>query len=123
MGRRTVITYVDDIDREELAPDEVRNVNFGFRGTDYVLDLSELNAEIFAEELEPYLKVARKVRASSGPRQAKGTLSANAARVQRAKRNQRIRDWANDNGFVVSSRGKLSDEVITAYEVANPQDI
>ncbi|MGV0869649.1 histone-like nucleoid-structuring protein Lsr2 [Corynebacterium kalidii] len=125
MGRRTVITYVDDIDREELAPDEVRTVKLGYRGSEYVLDLSELNAEILAEELEPYLKVARKL-----PRTATGTASAGAGRGASGKagasadaaRNGRIREWARETGREVSARGRIAADVISAYEDAHPED-
>ncbi|MCJ7857555.1 histone-like nucleoid-structuring protein Lsr2 [Corynebacterium kalidii] len=128
MGRRTVITYVDDIDREELAPDEVRTVKLGYRGSEYVLDLSELNAEILAEELEPYLKVARKL-----PRTATGTASAGAGRGTSGKagastssadaaRNGRIREWARETGREVSARGRIAADVISAYEDAHPED-
>lgn len=34
------------------------------------------------------------------------------------ERNQRIRTWANANGYEVSDRGRLSSEVISAYEQA-----
>lgn len=111
------MTYVDDIDREELTEDEVRVVEFGYRGADYVLDLSELNAAILDEELEPYLEVARKKPRGSGVRTPapKGQKSDSA-------RNKRIRDWANANGRAVSARGKIAADVISDYEAANPQD-
>jgi hypothetical protein len=122
MGRRTVITYVDDIDHEELASDEVRTVKLGYRGSEYVLDLSELNAEILAEELEPYLKVARKL-----PRTATGNKSAGAGRGAStssadAARNGRIREWARETGREVSARGRIAADVISAYEDAHPED-
>ncbi|WP_291478806.1 Lsr2 family protein [Corynebacterium sp.] len=132
MGRRTVITYVDDIDREELAPDEVRTVKLGYRGAEYVLDLSELNAEILAEELEPYLKAARKLprttagagstgtgrtaTGSTGSSGSSGTSAADAAR------NGRIREWARETGREVSARGRIAADVISAYEEAHPED-
>ncbi|MDN5684096.1 Lsr2 family protein [Corynebacterium glyciniphilum] len=121
MGRRTVMTFVDDIDQEELAPDEVRTVKFGYRGADYVLDLSELNAAILDEELEPYLGAARKLpkNASAGAGRSSSTSSSSASD---AARNRRIRQWANENGREVSTRGKIAADVISDYEAAHPGD-
>lgn len=122
-----MITFVDDIDQEELAPDEVRTVKFGYRGADYVLDLSELNAAILDEELEPYLGAARKlpksVSAGTG-RSSSASSSASSASTSasNAARNRRIRQWANDNGREVSARGKIAADVISDYEAAHPED-
>ncbi|WP_312977516.1 Lsr2 family protein [Corynebacterium sp.] len=124
MGRRTVITFVDDIDQEELAPDEVRTVKFGYRGADYVLDLSELNAAILDEELEPYLGAARKLpkNASAGAGRSSSTSSSASSSASDAARNRRIRQWANENGREVSARGKIAADVIRDYEAAHPGD-
>ncbi|MGN0097121.1 MAG: Lsr2 family protein [Corynebacterium sp.] len=121
MGRRTVITFADDIDQEELAPDEVRTVKFGYRGADYVLDLSELNAAILDEELEPYLGAARKLPKSASAGTARSS-SPSSSSASDAARNRRIRQWANENGREVSARGKIAADVISDYEAAHPED-
>ncbi|MEJ6550117.1 Lsr2 family protein [Corynebacterium sp. USCH3] len=121
MGRRTVMTYVDDIDQEELSPEDVRTVKFGYRGADYVLDLSELNAEILAEELEPYLRVAKKVPRGAGVGRT-ASASSSSAPSSDAARNRRIREWAVETGREVSARGRIAADVISDYEAAHPQD-
>lgn len=119
MARQQIITYVDDIDHEELTADEVRVVEFGYRGTEYTVDLSELNAAIFDEEMEPFLVAARKLppQLSAAGRPGRGTSSS-----QDKARNRRIRAWAVENDRPVSSRGKIAADVIQAYEAVHPQD-
>lgn len=108
MAKQTVVTevLVDDLDGS--AAD--RTVNFSWDGTSYEIELSKKNAQAFERAIKPYVEVARKARASrarrSNSRGAKRDLSA-------------IRDWAAQNGFEVSTRGRIAASIIDAYEAAN----
>lgn len=64
-------------------------MRFGIEGTEYVLDLSEDNAQEFHRLLEPYVNVARKTTATYTPRRE----SVSAGDDSRA-----IRQWAQDQG-------------------------
>jgi hypothetical protein len=109
MAKQTVVTeiLVDDIDG---TPGE-RTVNFTWDGVSYEIELSKKNAVAFEKVVKPYTEAARRVRASRGRRGGgRGSAKQNLAA---------IREWAAQNGFDVSSRGRIASSVIDAYEAAN----
>lgn len=103
MARTMKVVLTDDIDG--TPADET--LEFALDGTDYEIELNSDNAAKFREALEPYISKARRV---SGSRASK--KKATTSRFDPVK----VRDWARDNGFEVSERGRLSSEVIEAYE-------
>ena len=103
MARTMKVVLTDDIDG--TPADET--VEFALDGTDYEIELNSDNAAKFREVLEPYISKARRV---SGSRTSKKKVT--SSRFDPVK----VRDWARDNGFEVSERGRLSSEVIEAYE-------
>lgn len=122
MARQQKTTYVDDIDKVDLGADEVRVIDFAYRGSDYSIDLSELNAAIFDEEMAPFLAAARKVPRTSGASRSAASSRTSGTSAQDRARSRRIRAWALDNDREVSSRGRISADIIRDYEAANPQD-
>ena len=103
MARTMKVVLTDDIDG--TPADET--IKFSIDGTDYEIELNSDNAAKFREVLEPYISKARRV---SGSRTSK--KKSTTSRFDPMA----VRDWARDNGFEVSSRGRLSSEVIEAYE-------
>jgi hypothetical protein len=101
MAQRVSITLVDDLDGAEAAG----TVAFGLDGTNYEIDLSEVHAKELRTALEGFIAVARKV---SGRKRAK--KSTHSARE--------IRQWAQEQGMEVSTRGAISAEVVAAYEAS-----
>lgn len=118
MAQRTVVTLEDDIDGG--SADET--ITFALDGVTYEIDLNSDNAHVLREALAPYVGAGRRTggRASAGARSA-GRSSRSAAPVASpARRNDSasIRDWARDNGYTVSDRGRIPGSVIEAYEKA-----
>lgn len=109
MARREVTHYFDDLDNTPLNDDEVHAVRFGLDGTEYVLDLSEDNAQEFHRLLQPYVNVARKITPTRTPRRESVSTRGNS---------RAIRAWAQDQGIKVAARGKIPHEVIEAYTKA-----
>lgn len=115
MAQRVQIDLIDDLNGE-VAQETVR---FGVDGTEYEIDLTTENAEKLRSALSQYVDVARK--ASTG---RKGQSSRNGQRgtsTSRAKRDevQKIRQWAQDNGHNPSSRGRVPQSIVDAYNEAN----
>jgi len=112
MAKRTVTVVVDDLTGEEST--EAETVRFGFGFASYEIDLGPDSRAKFEEALEPYISVARRVAgssSSSGP----ARRSTSGARTDLAQ----VREWANANGHAVSSRGRVSQSVLDAYDAAN----
>lgn len=106
MARKTVVTLIDDID----GGDAVRTVTFSIDGIDYEIDLGSSNLDALAAALDPFVKNARTV----GKRRASSSGGKGAAASGRNL--TEVRAWARENGFTVSDRGRVSAEIMTAYE-------
>lgn len=104
MARKNVTQYFDDLDNTPLDKDELRVIRFGLHGKNYVLDLSEKNAETFLKLLEPYVQVAQET----------------ADRDNRLIEPAAVRKWAQKEGLTVADRGKIPFEIIDAYKQAHP---
>jgi hypothetical protein len=105
MAQRVIHQLVDDLDGTEI-PDGGETVRFGLDRQSYEIDLSPAHATQLRDALTPYVKVARRV------------TSAPARRTSRPQRGnfEAVRAWAAENGYHVAARGRISAEVLTAYE-------
>ena len=104
-------TLVDDLDK--ITP--ATPVTFYVRDQAYMIDLGDENADRlekivadYEEALSEFTKKARRLgRVSTGS--SSGTKGETAA----------IRAWAKENGFEVSTRGRISQEIQDAYDAAH----
>jgi hypothetical protein len=109
MLKKTQVTeLIDDIDGTPATT----SVNFSVGGTQYVIDLSEANLAEFQAALAPYIKHGRRAVARK-PRGVAG----------RAKRQNaaEIRAWGIEKGYLKSTRGRLGQTVIDAYQAAHKE--
>jgi Lsr2 len=111
MAQKVQVILVDDIDGGEAE----ESVSFAIDGVNYEIDLSEGNATALREALAPWVGHARRVggRSGGGRRGSRGGRAAAKADLGD------VRSWARDNGFTVSDRGRVSSEVMSAYEAAH----
>lgn len=106
MAQRVHVTLEDDIDGGKA--DET--VRFGIDGIEYEIDLSKKNARALRDVMSHYVDAGRKVgnkRRATRPRAAGGRGDAN-----------QIRQWAAENGYEISERGRVPARVREAYEAA-----
>ncbi|MGW0252020.1 histone-like nucleoid-structuring protein Lsr2 [Nocardia goodfellowii] len=110
MARKVVVTLVDDYDGKSKAEE---TVSFAVDGVCYEMDLSALNASQLRGIFQQWTPHARKVaRTGRANRSKKGS----GIDSQRAAA---IRTWARKHGHKVSSRGRISAELATAYTAAD----
>lgn len=111
MAKKTVTMteYTDDLDGGKADG----TITFSFNGTNYEIDLSKSNARAFEKALKPYVDAARKVRATRGRGRSGSRGSGPKADLTA------VRDWARENGYTVSERGRLAASVLEAYEAAH----
>ncbi|WP_064256744.1 Lsr2 family protein [Rhodococcus sp. D-6] len=119
MAKKVTVTLIDDVDQESAADE---SVEFGLDGVTYEIDLSEDNAARLREQLEFWIEHARKVGGRKRNKTAAGTApaarksgSGSAGREQTAA----IREWARNNDLPVSARGRISAEIVEAYNKAH----
>jgi hypothetical protein len=117
MAERIVTQLIDDLSGAEIPEGTGERLGFSIRGVAYEIDLSEGNVAKFDKAFAPYIDAARKVR----PRGRARTPSPNRKSNSRMSKQQltAIRNWANKNGFRVSTRGRIPGEVVDAFEAAH----
>ena len=90
-------------------------MSFSLDGVSYEIDLSAANAEALRDAIAPWVGHARKVSGrtprGAGPRGRRPASS-------KADLGD-VRAWARENGYQVSDRGRVSAEVMAAYEGAH----
>ncbi|MFD3705810.1 Lsr2 family protein [Nocardia sp. NPDC058658] len=112
MARKVVVTLIDDFDGTSVAED---TVSFEIDGAAYEIDLSDTNATKLRESFDQWVPYARRIgRAKTAGRQSSAT-----GKSSRRDDLGAIRTWAGENGHTVSSRGRISAEVIAAYDAAS----
>lgn len=112
MAARTVVTLIDDLDGHDVGPDG-RSIAFSFDGIDYQIDLGMKNATRFEKAIGPFVDAATRV----GGR--KGRSKSSARRPAGDTDTQAIREWARENGYEVSDRGRISRTVLQAWKEAS----
>ncbi len=119
MATITTTTLVDDLDGTEAAD----TVAFALDGVSYEIDLSEENAEKLRDALAGYVASARRVDGARRSARAKPAKPAKSVRGPRTapdrEQTAAIREWARANGYEVSERGRLSANVLAAFEAAH----
>ena len=104
MAKKTVVTWIDDIDGSEGAD----TVEFGLDGLTYAIDLSKTNADALRETLSPYVDHARKVGGrGSGPQRPAGGGTSKAARR-----------WAAATGIDVPASGRVPETILAQWRAA-----
>ncbi|NHC46084.1 histone-like nucleoid-structuring protein Lsr2 [Motilibacter aurantiacus] len=111
MAQRVVTELIDDLDGKSAAAE---TVTFGLDGVMYEIDLSEEHAEELRTLLEGHALHGRRLPASRSPRRRGATRPAGEGSDPKL-----IRQWAQEQGYEVSARGRVSKALIEAYEAAH----
>jgi hypothetical protein len=113
MAQKVQVILVDDVDGGEAE----ETVGFALDGVSYEIDVSAENAEALRESISPWIGHARRVGGRASARRA----VAAKARPNSGPRSSLadVRAWARENGFQVSDRGRVSSEVMAAYDEAH----
>jgi hypothetical protein len=111
MAQKVQVILVDDLDGGEAE----ESVTFSLDGVSYEIDLSSENAEALREAIAPWVGHARRVSGRAGRGRGPGRPRAAAAKTDLAD----VRNWARENGYQVSDRGRVSSEVMSAYDGAH----
>lgn len=108
MASRTIVELTDDVDGGKAA----ETVSFGLDGRSYEIDLSAKNAKALRSALDAYVAAGRR----TGSSRARRSTGGGATRDR--EQTQAIREWARASGYKVSERGRISAEILAAYNAA-----
>lgn len=103
MAKKVTVTLSDDLNPDLPADD---TITFSIDGAGYEIDLNQTNIDAFRDNFAPWIAAARHTAGRKQPRRLAGGTKEDLAA---------IRVWAGENGIVVSSRGRISRDVIAAY--------
>ena len=122
MAEKVTVRHICDLHEGEV--DAVAAVPFALEGSSYELDACEEHLAQMRDAFAPYVGAARRAdRASTAgaPRTnpSRGTSRASSSGAGDREQVQAKREWARANGFAVSDRGRLSAEVLQAYDAAH----
>lgn len=106
MARKTQVILTDDIDGSEATG----TVSFALDGVAYEIDLNDNNAQQLRDQLGEWASKARRV----GGRRNTGTRSTGSSNDA-----AKIRTWARENGYEVSERGRVPQEIREAYNATH----
>jgi hypothetical protein len=110
MAQKVLVQFVDDLDGS--SSEDVATVQFGLDGVSYEIDLNAANAERLRKIYAEHVTAARR----TGGRLKPGTRPGGSA--ARSGEAAQIREWALENGFGLSGRGRIPAHVIEAYQEA-----
>ncbi len=120
MAQRVQVLLVCDLHEDEVEGTET--VALGLDGSAYEIDVCDAHAAELRDAFAPYVGAARRAgRAASAPPSRRTSRSGPRSTPAGSDRErvQAIREWARSQGHVVSDRGRLSGEVLAAYEAAH----
>jgi len=111
MAQRVQVILEDDLDGGQAA----ETVEFALDGVSYEIDLSDGNASALRNDFARWVGHSRRSGGRRQTRRRNGGASSGASREELA----RIREWGRNNGYSVSDRGRVSQDVQDAYAAAN----
>lgn len=109
MARQINIELVDDLDGTVLG-EEGQTINFAVNGVEYTIDLAPKNADAFFAALEPYIASAQKVTS---------TRRTSKSKTDKANDSRAVREWARENGYEISDRGRIPSHIFQAFTDAH----
>ena len=112
MAQHFQVRYTDDIDGTDLG-ETANTLSFAFEGKEYSIDLSDDNAQAFQEAVAPYIEAGHRVTGAKTKAARKTTGKTSPADTKA------VREWARENGYDVSDRGRIPANVMQAYAAAS----
>lgn len=107
MAKKVQVILVDDLDGSSPADE---TVVFALDGITYEIDLTSANAQKLRDDLATWIGHADRTG---------GRKSTKKAGPRARRDNSDLREWARQNGYEVSDRGRISAEIQAAYDKAH----
>ncbi|GAA2236432.1 Lsr2 family protein [Rarobacter faecitabidus] len=112
MAQKVQVILEDDIDGGPATS----TVTFALDGTGYEIDLSEENAAKLRDSIAEWIRYARRVGRVNRGQVSKRTTSGQVGGVHKTGE---MRSWLIENGYEVSTRGRISAELQEVFRQAH----
>ena len=119
----SIVTVVDDLDGSQDSTTQTRTFEFG--GSQYEIDLSDVNAKALADAQSAFAEAVKGLRVflNAGRLVSRRKASSASVPARSKEENDAIRNWANSNGFSVSDKGRIPEDAVAAFDAAHaPKD-
>ncbi|QAU06568.1 Lsr2-like DNA bridging protein [Gordonia phage WilliamBoone] len=110
MARIPQVLMVDDLDGRPIEEGEGGTVLFSFQGVDYEIDLRTTNVMKFEKAIDKFISSATRVGGRKRTVRSAPTGDANNLRA--------VRQWARENGYEISSKGRVPQDIMRAFSEA-----
>lgn len=111
MAQKVQVLLLDDIDGSAAA----ETVSFSLDGVSYEIDLNADNARALRDSVAHWIGHARRTSGRAAP--GRPAARRNAAKGDGPTPGE-LREWARANGYQVSERGRISEQIREAYAAA-----
>ncbi len=113
MAKKTILVeeFTDDLDGSKA----LGTTYFSYDGVDYEIDLSKKNKNAFDKALKLYVDAARAVK-PRGKRPQRTAASSTKRKGDKRRDLAAVREWAKSQGMPVADRGRISAEILSAYD-------
>lgn len=122
VAKQVTVQLVDDLDGSVIDDESGEAIEFAVNGVEYSIDLKAKNASEFHKKLGYYIEHATRV----GGRKRKPspyTAATSTVAGKQAKRDpeqtRAIRQWAFDQGYEISERGRIPAGIEEAFNAAH----
>jgi hypothetical protein len=122
VAKRVTTHLVDDIDGSVIDDDSGETIEFAVNGVEYVIDLKAKNATEFHRKLDYYIEHSTRVggrKRKPSPAAAATTAKTGTPATRDPAQTRAIRQWAADEGYEISDRGRIPAAIEEAYNAAN----
>ncbi len=122
MAKVEKVEFVDDFDGKSVEPDDRHEVSLTFMGESYRLDLRTKNLEKLEASLTPWINSGTRTggrRRGVKPRGAVKKTALSTSSGATGSQTKAIREWAQANGYEVSTKGRIPQDVVAEFDKAH----
>jgi hypothetical protein len=122
VAKRVTTHLVDDIDGSVIDDESGETIEFAVNGVEYVIDLKAKNATEFHRKLDYYIEHSTRVggrKRKPSPAGAAPTAKTGTPAKRDPAQTRAIRQWAADEGYEISDRGRIPADIEEAYNAAH----
>ena len=114
------VVYVDDFDDTEIDENLGGGpVEFSLDGKFFTIDLNVKNKDKLRKALEPYIEKATEVEGPKRRGRPRGSGRKPSGSGRSSEELAAIRHWLTQNGYEVSERGRIKQELIEIFDAAH----
>lgn len=114
MAKHIITQITDDLDGSEAD----QTVEFAIDGVNYEIDLNDKNATELRDYLQRYTNAGTRLARAAPVQRRPGARTSTVAYSNR-EQNTAIRDWARKHGYEMSSRGRIPQTIVDAFNDPN----